>query len=235
MFLSHCTGKGVRIAVIDSGVHASHPHVGAVAGGVGIRDDGALVDDYVDRLGHGTAVTAAIREKAPNAEILAIKVFWDTLATDIRSLLRAIEVAAERGAHVINLSLGTAEMEHRTRLEAALAAARSTGSMVVAATDDNGTLWLPGSLEGTVGVKAHWTCDRHGYTVSTVDARPILLTAPYPRDIPGVPRERNVHGVSFAVANATGFVSRALEARPGRDVAGVFETLHEAACVSPSA
>ena len=107
--------------------------------------------------------------------------------------------------------------------------------MVVAATDDSGTLWLPGSLDGTVGVKADWTCDRHGYTVSTVDARPILLTAPFPRDIPGVPRERNLHGVSFAVANASGFVSRALEARPGLDVAGVFKTLHEAACVSPSA
>lgn len=235
MFLSNCTGKGVRIAVIDSGVHASHPHVGTVAGGVGIRDDGSLVDDYVDRLGHGTAVTAAIREKAPDAEIVVIKVFWDTLATDIRSLLRAIEVAAGRGAAVINLSLGTAEMEHRSRLEAALASTRSAGSMVVAATDDKGTLWLPGSLDGAVGVKADWTCDRHGYTVSTVDERPILLTSPYPRDIPGVPRERNLHGVSFAVANASGFVSRALEARPGRDVAGVFETLHEAACVSPSA
>lgn len=235
MFLSDLTGKGVRIAVIDSGVHASHPHVGAVAGGVGIRDDGSLVDDYVDRLGHGTAVTAAIREKAPDAEILVIKVFWDTLATDIRSLLRAIEVATERGAAVINLSLGTAEMEHCSRLEAALAATHSAGSMVVAATDDNGTLWLPGSLDGTVGVKADWTCDRHGYTVSTVDRRPILLTSPYPRDIPGVPRERNLQGVSFAVANASAFVARALEARPGRDVAGVFETLHEAACVSPSA
>ena len=235
MLLSNRTGKGVRIAVIDSGVHASHPHVGAVAGGVGIRDDGSLVDDYVDRLGHGTAVTAAIREKAPDAEILVIKVFWDTLATDIRSLLRAIEVAAERGAGVINLSLGTAETEHRARLEAALAAARSTGSMVVAATDDNGTLWLPGSLDGTVGVKADWTCERHGYTVSTggrtTDPADLAVSARHP----GRSARRNLHGVSFAVANASGFVSRALEARPGRDVAGVFETLHEAACVSPSA
>jgi hypothetical protein len=233
MFLSTYTGKGIRIAVIDSGVHALHPHVGGVAGGIGIREDGSLVDDYVDRLGHGTAVTAAIREKAPDAEIFAIKIFWHTLATDIRSLTRAIEVAAERDAHLINLSLGTAEMEHRPRLEAVIASCRRAGSIVVSAHDDNGTRWLPGCLDEAVGVKADWTCDRHGYSVSPVNGRWLLTTSPYPRDIPGVPRERNLSGISFAVANATGFVARALQAAPGSDLARVFETLHEAECIIP--
>ena len=81
MYLAEYSGSGVRIAVVDSGVHADHPHVRGVAGGVGIREDGTLHDDFVDRLGHGTAVAAAIREKAPDADILAIKVFWRTLAT----------------------------------------------------------------------------------------------------------------------------------------------------------
>src|SRR5262245_44489672 len=235
MFLDTLTGKGVRVAVIDSGVHASHPHVGGVAGGVGILEDGSLVDDYVDRLGHGTAVTAAIREKVPQAEIVVIKVFWQSLATDIRSLVRAIEVAAERRATVINLSLGTAATAHRSRLEAAIAASQGAGSVVVSAHDDNGTRWLPGSLDDVVGVKADWTCDRRGYRVSTVDERSLLVTAPFPRDIPGVPRARNLSGISFAVANASAFVARALEAAPGSDIAGVFQTLYEAACVTPSA
>ena len=233
MFLSNFKGKGVRIAVVDSGVHALHPHVGGVAGGIGIREDGSLIDDYVDRLGHGTAVSAAIREKAPDAEIVAITVFWQTLATDIRSLTRAIEVDAERDAHLINLSLGTAEMEHRARLEEVLASCRRSGSLVVAAHDDNGTRWLPGSLDEVVGVKADWTCDRHGYSVSPVNGRWLLTTSPYPRDIPGIPRERNLSGISFAVANATGFAARALQAAPGSDLARVFETLHEAACITP--
>lgn len=229
MFLAERTGKGVRVAVIDSGVHAAHPHVGGVAGGIGIREDGSIVDDYVDRLGHGTAVTAAIREKAPDAEIFVIKVFWHALATDIRSLIRAIDEAVGRGAAVINLSLGTAEMQHHARLEAAVAATRRAGSIVVAATDDNGTRWLPGSLEDVVGVNADWTCDRHSYRVSTVEGRPMLTTSPYPRDIPGVRRARNVNGVSFAVANAAGFVARSLEMTPAADVAGVFAALRAAA------
>jgi len=38
----------------------------------------------------------------------------------------------------------------------------------------------------------------------------------YPRPVPGVPPARNLHGISFAVANMTGFVARACElAGPG--------------------
>src|SRR5476649_788996 len=118
MYLAQFTGKGILIAVIDSGVHAAHPHVGGVSGGIAVREDGTVVDEHVDHLGHGTAVTAAIREKAPEADILAIKVFWQSLATDVATLVRAIDEAAARGAAVINLSLGTADMRHRAVLEA---------------------------------------------------------------------------------------------------------------------
>jgi subtilisin family serine protease len=85
------TGRGVRIAVIDSGVFATHPHVGGVAGGVAITLDGTEHGDFVDRLGHGTAVAAAIKEKAGDAEIYAVKVFDRTLSTSVATLVRAIE------------------------------------------------------------------------------------------------------------------------------------------------
>jgi len=67
MFLREYTGRGVRVAVVDSGVHATHPHVGGVEQSIAVREDGSLDQDVVDRLGHGTAVTAAIREKSPDA------------------------------------------------------------------------------------------------------------------------------------------------------------------------
>ena len=85
-----------RVAVIDSGVHSAHPHVGGVAGGVGFDEDGRQHDDYVDRLGHGTAVTAAIREKAPDAELYAVKVFDRALSTRIANLIAAIDWASLR-------------------------------------------------------------------------------------------------------------------------------------------
>ena len=57
------TGRGVRVAVLDSGVNASHPHICATTHALVLHaEDGASAEDEV---GHGTAVTAAIQEKAP--------------------------------------------------------------------------------------------------------------------------------------------------------------------------
>jgi subtilisin family serine protease len=225
MFLADRTGKGVMVAVIDSGVHATHPHVGGVTGGIAIRDDGMVVDEYVDRLGHGTAVTAAIREKVPDAELFAIKVFWRSLATSVTTLVKAIDEAASRGAHIINLSLGTAEMSHRDILAEAVTRAGQRHALVVAAHDDGGVRWLPGCLDEVIAVRADHTCARDSYGLAVVEDRTVLTSAPYPRDIPGVPRERNVNGVSFAVANASGFVARVLEMSPGADAAEIFAVL----------
>ena len=55
-----------------------------------------------------------------------------------------------------------------------------------------------------VAVRADWTCERDAYSIGFVEDRLMLSTSAYPRDIPGVSRERNVNGVSFAVANAPG-------------------------------
>jgi subtilisin family serine protease len=50
----------MKIAIVDSGIHPGHPHVGEVAGAIEIAVDG-VSNDAIDRLGHGTAVAGAIR------------------------------------------------------------------------------------------------------------------------------------------------------------------------------
>ncbi len=224
MFLDECTGRGVRIAIVDSGVHAAHPHVHGVAGGIGVNADGTETGDYIDRLGHGTAVAAAIREKAPDADLFAVKIFWTALASDIRTLVAGIQAAA-RGAALVNLSLGTADARHRTVLEAAVAEARRRGALIVAAAEASGATWLPGSLDGVVAVELDWSCDRHEYRIVESRGGRRIAASGFPRDIPGVPRERNLSGISFAVANATGFVARALERAPGASIDEVLHTL----------
>jgi subtilisin family serine protease len=231
MYLAEYTGKGVRVAVIDSGVHADHPHVGGVLGGVAIHDDGTLDDDFVDRLGHGTAVAAAIREKAPAVEIVAIKVFWRHLTTSVAALVRAIDEARGRGAAIVNLSLGTPGDRHRSALESAVRRARAAGVLVVSAIGDDGVRWLPGDLEGVIPVQLDWACARDTYRIVVEHGRSIIAASGYPREIPGVPRERNLKGVSFAVANASAFVARALEAAPGAGAAAIFERLHQSSTV----
>lgn len=205
---------GVRVAVIDSGIHPDHPHVAGVAGGVAIHKDGEG-DDYVDRIGHGTAVAAAIREKAPAARLIAVKVFDRTLASSVDALVRAIRWAVRHECRVINLSLGTSRMEHEAVLRAAVDETIDRGVILIAAREDAGQRWLPGCLPGVVGVEVDWDCPRDRFQLEQLaDGGLVCRASGYPRDIPGVPPSRNLMGISFAVANVTGFVAHALQQHP---------------------
>lgn len=219
------TGRGVRVAIVDSGAHASHPHVGHVAGGVAIDEHGVQHADFVDRLGHGTAVAAAIREKAADAELFAVKVFDRTLATSIASLVDGIDWAAKNGMHVVNLSLGTARREHEAALAGAVERAARANVLVVAARADAGQSWLPGSLPGVLPVEIDWTLPRDRYRSTLVDGATVFYASGFAREIPGVPPERNLHGISLAVANMTGLVARALEGATDRSLAAVVARL----------
>jgi len=211
------TGRGVRVAVVDTGVHAEHPHVGGIHGGIALDGSGAVAGDLVDRLGHGTAVAAAIREKAPDVELLAVKVFDRRLVTTGAALVAGIQWAASQGVHLINLSLGTTNPDHRDALAAAIEAAGTHGAIVVAAAPQPGSHWLPGGLPGVVAVDVDWTCPRDECHVTVGDDGSVRLRASgYPRPIPGVPVEHNVSGISFAVANACGFLALLLEGAPAR-------------------
>jgi len=200
----------VRVAVIDSGVHADHPHVGGVAGGIGIAADGRVDPDYVDRLGHGTAVAAVIREKAPAAGIYCIKVFDRELAATGKALVAAIEKAIEQRVQIINLSLGTQNRDHEPALTSVVQEAAHAGAIVIAAGEQDGVRWLPGALPGVWPVMLDWTVPREECRVQLRSgAAPVFYASGFPRPIPGVPPERNLKGHSFAVANVTGLVAAA--------------------------
>lgn len=211
----NCTGRGVKVAIIDSGVNPAHPHVGGVSGGTRISsNDTTSSPDYLDFIGHGTAVTAAIREKAPEAQLYAVKVFDRTLTTNIEIILNAIDWCIENEIDLVNLSLGTTNNEHRDLMERAAARAVTKGTTLVAAREMSGALSLPGCLPSVIGVDVDWECSRDDYKVKHLDDGPVFIASAYPREIPGVSRERNMSGISFAVANMTGFVARAREFAP---------------------
>jgi subtilisin family serine protease len=205
------TGRDVRVAIIDSGVNPAHPHVAGVVGGVCINADGEGLN-YLDYIGHGTAVAGAIREKAPEASLYAIKVFDQQLRTNAETIIRAIEWAIENEMNVVNLSLGTVNQSHRERFEKVIALAVERNVVLVAAREMNDQPSLPGCLPSVIGVALDWECLRETYRYEIVDSRPLFFASGYPRSIPGVLPERNLNGISFAVANMTGFVTRAKQA-----------------------
>ncbi|HEX4931977.1 MAG TPA: S8 family serine peptidase [Gemmatimonadaceae bacterium] len=225
--LAGCTGRGIRIAIIDSGAAGDHPHVGGMAPGVALVGDDPA--DTADRLGHGTAVAAAIREKAPGAVLVPVRVLDRTLATSARILAQAIDWSAANGVHLVNLSLGTTNEAHIPIFAEALARASSRGVLVVSARAHAGATWYPGSLPGALGIVADEAVPRFALrlTGEALGApRATVAASPYPRPIPGVPPERNLSGVSFAVANATGLLALALEAgAPTGDPSALVEWL----------
>jgi len=194
--------RRVRIGIIDSGVNVAHPHIGNIGGGVNISP-GAHDPSYVDHLGHGTAIAALIHARAPQAELFAVKIFQNALATNLATVLFAIDWCLDNEMDLINLSLGTTNREHQPAFEAAIARVRATGKAIVSAFEMNGTPALPGSLPDVVGVLADSSKAPGEYGVEVRDGKKFFTACPFPREIPGVPRERNLHGVSFAVAHVT--------------------------------
>lgn len=96
-----------------------------------------------------------------------------------------------------------------------MAAAASTGAIG----------HLRASLKGVIPVTLDWTCRRDQYRLVTGDGRLSIAASGYVREIPGVPPERNLKGVSFAVANATGFVARARESAGSERLSDIWKAL----------
>jgi len=185
----------MKIAIIDSGIHPGHPHVGEIAGGVEITLTGEG-PDAIDRLGHGTAVAGAIREKMPDAELYAVKVFDRRLTANIGVILRSLAWCREHDMDIVNLSLGTENSGHRQAFIEAI------GDLLIVSAASA----LPGSLPGVIGVAPDPDCPRDNFRYHDG----MFYASPYPRPIPGVSVDRNLHGASFAVANMTGLAARAL-------------------------
>ena len=77
-----------------------------------------------------------------------------------------------------------------------------------------------------IGVVLDWECPRHEARIVERDGRWVVAASGYPRPIPGVSVERNLKGISFAVANAPGLLALAWEAWPeARDFDALVEAL----------
>ena len=158
------TGRGVVVAVVDTGVDYTHSDLDAniwrntreIAGN-GIDDDGnGFVDDVrgwnfangnnnpMDVNGHGTHVAGTIAAEnngagmtgvAYNAQIMPVKVLGNDGSGTTLSVARGIRYAADNGANVINLSLGGG---YSSDIESAIAHAVSRGAIVVMAAGNEG-------------------------------------------------------------------------------------------------
>lgn len=122
------TGAGVKVAVLDTGVDATHPDL---AGRVSAQVNFTGSSDPGDHNGHGTHIASTIagsgaasggtyKGVAPTVSILAGKVC--VTFCEESAVLAGMQWAGEQGAKVVNLSLGGADTPEIDPLEAAGAA-----------------------------------------------------------------------------------------------------------------
>lgn len=157
------TGKGVKVAVIDSGVDPEDPRL------AGVKVEGwhlelsatghaGIGGDFHDRNGHGTDIAAAVVEIAPDVEIFAVRIMDERLRTSADLMAAGIETAYRNGAHVINLSLGTKDMGKALLLRDACHLATEANAVVLAAAHPKGDRAYPADLPETMGVATHRDC-----------------------------------------------------------------------------
>lgn len=161
------TGRGVKVAVVDSGIEPNHPKIGAIAGGIGLYAlaDGSIQreDDFSDRAGHGTACAGIIRKLAPEAELYGVRVFDESLTTDGQSLVAAIAWAIEEGMDVINLSLGIIDPAYKRPLAEICRKAVEANLILVGSQHNEGLESYPAELADVIGVTWGKIYDRYGY------------------------------------------------------------------------
>jgi thermitase len=138
-------GAGVKIAVIDTGIDLSHPlFTGRLAPSTEWKDfvsnDSTPQEVAGTFYGHGTGIAGLIVQTAPRATILPIRVLGPDGTGDVANIVLAIDWAIQKGANVINLSLGTDK--DVASFKQAVTYAAQAGVYVVAAAGNEGSTSL---------------------------------------------------------------------------------------------
>ena len=223
-------GRGVAVFVLDSGANPSHSHVRGVAGGAWLfKGPGGIIrreeGSFQDELGHGTAITAVIRHVAPAARIYAVKIFSGPHGVTVDVLETALQYAMEAGARVVNLSLGIEEDVSSRPLASLCRKAADRGVILVAsARNGQGRNGFPARFPDVIGVAADGRLGERSLRYVTGEVHQCRASG-WPRPLPGVPRERNFRGNSFAAARVSGMVACLLETHPGAGLDDVRRVL----------
>ncbi|MFF2326283.1 MULTISPECIES: type VII secretion-associated serine protease mycosin [unclassified Streptomyces] len=254
-------GKGVTVAVVDTGVDDSLPDLagqvlpgkdmigfGAARGDRSWARHGTAMAGIIAGHGHGADRSEGVLGIAPEARILPVRVILEasdparTKARQSRgtALADGIRWAADHGADVINLSLGDdSESAHPEAGEdAAIQYALKKGAVVVASSGNGGEkgdhISYPAAYPGVIAVAA---VDRYG-THAAFSTRRWYATVSAPGvDIVVAAPDRKYYvewGTSAAAAFVSGAVALVRAAHPGLTPAQIKHLLTDTARSAPA-
>ena len=179
------TGKGVRVAVVDSGVEHDHPALeNSVRGGVIVEYDSKAKNNFrikpddrpVDVAGHGTACAGIIHSIAPEAEIYSVRVLGRNMGGRAIQLAAGLDWAIENDMHLANLSLSTSLEDFFGLLHDLADQAYFKNMSLVCAVNNIPEPSYPSLFSSVISVAAHDGRDAFTYYYNT--SPPVEFGAP---------------------------------------------------------
>ncbi len=244
------TGRGVRVAVIDTGVDVDHPELrGRIAKTGNFVETAGRGDPSFNSDIHGTAVAGVIAAAlnstlglvgvAPQAQVFALKACWQVrpgareAICDSYTLSKAVDFAILQGAQVLNFSLAGPPDPMIAKL---VAAALKRGIVVVAADGPDAARSFPATQPGVLGVAGSDDL-QGGLRFPTRRLAAGTLAAPGVDILTTVPHGHYdfFSGSSFAAAQVSGAVALLLEREPKMTPLQVAALFHRTAHQIPAA
>ncbi len=215
------TGRGVKVAVLDSGINNDHPAIGgAVRGWVRVveGDGGQFSYDespHTDVFGHGTACAGLIHKVAPEAELYSVQVLKPTGGGSGAAFAAGLHWALEHGMQVCNLSLGTTKRDYFAALHELADQASFQNVILVTAANNMPQPSFPSMYASVISVACNEEKDPFRFYYNP--APPVDFGAP------GIDVEvawegggyATMTGNSFAAPHMTGVVALILAKQPG--------------------
>jgi subtilisin family serine protease len=211
------TGKGVRVAIVDSGVDPDHPLVGKVQQAVTIGDPDkveVLPDNEGDLCGHGTACAGIVRSIAPDCEIVSVRVLGAGYTGSGPVLMAGLEWAVDEKFDLINMSLSTTKRQFSEFLHELADDAYFNNTMIVASAHNMPVESYPWRFSSVLSVGSH---DQKGpLTFFYNPDPPVEFFAPgLDLDVPWIGGSTlRCSGNSFATPHMTGICALILGKHP---------------------
>jgi subtilisin family serine protease len=239
--LAGATGRDVHVAILDTGVDVTHPDLkGAVVRSVEVVAQyqglvcrevpaGELAAAELDPVGHGTACAGIIRELAPEARLVSVRVIGASAAGTGEQFVRGLQWVLEQTeprVQAVNLSLGTLQDRFAGPLRRLVDQAYYQGIVLVAAGNNMGVPSYPAVFASLLAV------DNESYPEPTTfefhTGRPVELAARgiYVRAPKSGGGYQLWTGTSFACPHITALVARLLSLNPALTPFQVKTLLH---------
>ena len=157
---SGADGRGVRVAIVDSGIDGRHELVGGVQRAVAVEKTASgewhvARDDVGDLAGHGTACAGIVRSFAQRCDLWSVRVLGAGSKGGAGALLAGLRWAVQEGSEVVNLSLSTPKRETAALLHEIADDAYFGGSTFVASAHNLDVRSYPWRFSSVVSVASH--------------------------------------------------------------------------------